>query len=36
MPASIDKLIECTVATQNLGAYPGGKQFLEQYKAAYG
>jgi branched-chain amino acid transport system substrate-binding protein len=36
VPASIDKLIECTVATQNLGAYPGGKQFLEQYKAAYG
>ena len=36
VPASIDKLIECTVATQNLRAYPGGKQFLEQYKAAYG
>jgi branched-chain amino acid transport system substrate-binding protein len=36
VPASIDKLIECTVATQNLNAYPGGKQFLEQYKAAYG
>jgi len=28
VPASIDKLIECTVATQNLHAYPGGKQFL--------
>jgi branched-chain amino acid transport system substrate-binding protein len=36
VPASVDKLIECTVATQNLHAYPGGKQFLEQYKAAYG
>jgi branched-chain amino acid transport system substrate-binding protein len=36
VPASVDKLIECTVATQNLGAYPGGKQFLKQYKAAYG
>ena len=36
VPASIDKLIECTVATQNLNAYPGGKQFLKQYKAAYG
>ena len=36
VPASVDKLIECTVATQNLGAYPGGKQFLERYKAVYG
>ena len=25
VPASLDKLIECTVATQNLNAYPGGK-----------
>ena len=29
MPASIDKLIECTVATQNLAAYPGGKAVPE-------
>jgi branched-chain amino acid transport system substrate-binding protein len=36
VPASIDKLIECTVATQNLAAYPGGKAFLSSYKAAYG
>jgi len=36
VPASVDKLIECTTATQNLAAYPGGKQFLERYKAAYG
>ncbi len=36
VPASVDKLIECTVATQDLNAYPGGKQFLKQYKAVYG
>ncbi len=36
LPASVDKLIECTVATRDLNAYPGGKQFLKQYKAAYG
>jgi branched-chain amino acid transport system substrate-binding protein len=35
-PASIDPLIECTVATQNLTAYPGGKTFLAAYKARYG
>jgi branched-chain amino acid transport system substrate-binding protein len=36
VPASIDPLMECTVATQNLTAYPGGKSFLAAYKAAYG
>jgi len=36
VPASIDPLIECTVATQDLSAYPGGKTFLAQYKKAYG
>jgi branched-chain amino acid transport system substrate-binding protein len=36
VPAAIDPLIECTVATQNLTAYPGGKQFLASYKAKYG
>jgi branched-chain amino acid transport system substrate-binding protein len=36
VPASIDPLIECTVATQNLTAYPGGKTFLAEYKKAYG
>jgi branched-chain amino acid transport system substrate-binding protein len=36
VPSSVDKQIECTVATQDLAAYPGGKQFREQYKAAYG
>ncbi|HUE26749.1 MAG TPA: branched-chain amino acid ABC transporter substrate-binding protein [Solirubrobacteraceae bacterium] len=36
VPASIDPLIQCTVATLNLPAYPGGKAFLAAYKAAYG
>ena len=36
VPAAIDPLIMCTVATQNLDAYPGGKSFLAAYKAAYG
>jgi branched-chain amino acid transport system substrate-binding protein len=36
VPADIDPLIECTVATQNLTAYPGGQAFLSAYKAAYG
>jgi branched-chain amino acid transport system substrate-binding protein len=36
VPAAIAPLIECTVATQDLAAYPGGKDFLTAYKAAYG
>jgi branched-chain amino acid transport system substrate-binding protein len=36
VPAAIDPLIECTVATQDLAAYPGGKAFLAAYQAAYG
>jgi branched-chain amino acid transport system substrate-binding protein len=36
VPASIDHLIQCTVATQDLSAYPGGQQFLTAYKAQYG
>ncbi len=36
VPASIDPLIQCTVATLDLSAYPGGKTFLQQYKAKYG
>jgi branched-chain amino acid transport system substrate-binding protein len=36
VPAAIDPLIECTVATQDLAAYPGGKTFLAAYKAKYG
>jgi branched-chain amino acid transport system substrate-binding protein len=36
VPAAIDPLLECTVATQDLSAYPGGQQFLAAYKAKYG
>jgi branched-chain amino acid transport system substrate-binding protein len=36
VPASIDPLIQCTVATLDLAAYPGGRQFLNAYKAKYG
>jgi branched-chain amino acid transport system substrate-binding protein len=36
VPADIAPLIECTVATQDLVAYPGGKTFLAAYKAKYG
>jgi branched-chain amino acid transport system substrate-binding protein len=36
VPAAIDPLMECTVATQDLAAYPGGKAFLAAYKAKYG
>jgi len=36
VPASIDPLIQCTVATLNLTSYPGGKDFLAAYKAKYG
>jgi branched-chain amino acid transport system substrate-binding protein len=36
VPAALDPLIECTVATQDLSAYPGGKAFLAAYKAKYG
>jgi branched-chain amino acid transport system substrate-binding protein len=36
VPAAIDPLIQCTVATQDLAAYPGGKAFLAAYKAKYG
>jgi branched-chain amino acid transport system substrate-binding protein len=36
VPASIDPMIQCTVATLDLSAYPGGKQFLAAYKAKYG
>src|SRR6266567_7718540 len=36
VPASLDPLIECTVATLNLTSYPGGKDFLAAYKAKYG
>jgi branched-chain amino acid transport system substrate-binding protein len=36
VPASIDPLIQCTVATLNLESYPGGKQFLSSYEAKFG
>jgi branched-chain amino acid transport system substrate-binding protein len=36
VPASIDPLMQCTVATLDLAAYPGGKDFLAKYKAKYG
>ena len=36
VPAALYPLLECTVATQNLAAYPGGQQFLSAYKAKYG
>jgi branched-chain amino acid transport system substrate-binding protein len=36
VPVSIDPLIQCTVATLDLGAYPGGKTFLSLYQAKYG
>ena len=36
VPASLYPLTECTVATQDLAAYPGGKTFLAAYKAKYG
>jgi branched-chain amino acid transport system substrate-binding protein len=36
VPASIDPKLECTVATEDLKAYPGGQDFLAAYKKAYG
>ena len=36
VPAALYPLMECTVATQDLAAYPGGKDFLAAYKAKYG
>jgi branched-chain amino acid transport system substrate-binding protein len=36
VPAAIDPLLQCTVATLNLQSYPGGKDFLASYKAKYG
>jgi branched-chain amino acid transport system substrate-binding protein len=35
-PASVAPLFYCTVATQGLTTYPGGKKFLAAYKAKYG
>ena len=36
IPASLYPLTECTVATRDLAAYPGGKAFLAAYQAKYG
>jgi branched-chain amino acid transport system substrate-binding protein len=36
VPLTLDPLMQCTVATLNLTAYPGGKQFLSAYQAKYG
>ncbi len=36
IPAKLDKQFQCTVATQDLKAYPGGKAFLKAFKAKYG
>jgi branched-chain amino acid transport system substrate-binding protein len=36
VPAAIDPLLQCTVATQNLSAYPGGRDFLSAYQTKYG
>jgi branched-chain amino acid transport system substrate-binding protein len=36
VPASLYPLTQCTVATQKLTAYPGGRKFLDAYKAKYG
>jgi branched-chain amino acid transport system substrate-binding protein len=36
VPLSLDPLMECTVATLDLTAYPGGKAFLKAYQGKYG
>ncbi|MCW3065156.1 MAG: transporter substrate-binding protein [Solirubrobacterales bacterium] len=36
IPATLGKAFKCTVATQDLKAYPGGQKFLASFKAAYG
>jgi branched-chain amino acid transport system substrate-binding protein len=35
IPATLAKQFKCTVATQDLKAYPGGQKFLTDFKAAY-
>jgi branched-chain amino acid transport system substrate-binding protein len=35
IPAALGKRFKCTVATLDLSAYPGGKEFLAAYKAKY-
>jgi branched-chain amino acid transport system substrate-binding protein len=36
IPKALAKQFKCSVATLNLESYPGGKEFLDAYKAKYG
>jgi branched-chain amino acid transport system substrate-binding protein len=36
IPAALGKRFKCSVATLNLSSYPGGKSFLDAFKAKYG
>jgi branched-chain amino acid transport system substrate-binding protein len=36
IPAALGKRFKCTVATLNLNSYPGGRDFLDAFKAKYG
>jgi branched-chain amino acid transport system substrate-binding protein len=36
IPKAIGSRFKCSVATLDLASYPGGKKFLDAYKAAYG
>jgi branched-chain amino acid transport system substrate-binding protein len=36
IPASLGRRFKCTVATLDLNSYPGGRDFLAAFKAAYG
>jgi branched-chain amino acid transport system substrate-binding protein len=36
VPATVDRLIECTLPPLSVGSYPGGRQFLAAYHARYG
>jgi len=36
IPAALGKRFKCSVATLNLASYPGGKSFLDAFKAKYG
>jgi len=36
IPAALGKRFKCTVATLDLQSYPGGKEFIDAFKAKYG
>lgn len=36
VPADIDPLIQCTAVVRSLGAYPGGRAFVADYRNKYG